>query len=331
MSTKSAITYFLCGGTGINLGLALKEGARTNQNKNAFMVGLDASGANTADGKFPVEYIGAAGGGEDMARGSGKKKMANYEKAVPFVAAVLSKHKPSSYNVVISNSAGGTGSMLATLVFRALAKMGVPTILYVVNDHTSTIEFANSVGTMRSMANQTKKEHLDAPLVFMSSNNTVDFTRGEVNQQVVERLNLLSLFMTETNGEMDYADFANFLQYSKVSDVPPAMSEISFYDQDSAKDYIGKTPVAVASLFSSSNEVIPVFPGTTYRTTGVFAADAARPAKITQLHMCLDHGEAIEKLEQQMQALADHRNAVAVAFTKQKDLGDTGNDCGMIL
>lgn len=331
MSTNNAITYFLCGGTGINLGMAIKAGARTKQNKNAQMVGLDSSGANSANDMFPIEYMTAPGSSEDKARGSGKMKAANYEKATPFIAQVLAKHKPSSYAVVICNTAGGTGSMLGTLVFRALAKLGVPTVMCVISDHTSTIEFANAVGTMRSMAAQTQKEFLDIPLAFLDCINTTDYSRGEVNEQVVDRLNLMSLFMTEENGEMDYADFRNFLQYSRVANVPPAMSEIRFFDQDSVKQHTGKTPVAVASLFESSNDVIPVFPGTTYRTTGVFAVESGKPPKVTQLHMCLDHGEALEKLEKQIQGLEDHRAQVAVDYVKQKDVSQGANENGMFL
>lgn len=331
MSTENQITYYLCGGTGINIGKALKNASRSQANKDAKFVGLDSSGANSPDELFPVEYITVVNSSEQLARGSGKVKGANYEKAPAFVGAVLAKHKPTSFNVVVCNTAGGTGSMLGLLVGRAIAKAGLPVFFQNISDFTSTKEMENAVGTLRSYANQTVKSQLDLPICFLHNKNTVDLTRGEVNEQVVDRLNLASLFFTETNGEMDYADISNFLAYSRHSNIPAALSEVSFYDQDSVKMHKGKTPVAVASLFLSSDEVIPVFEGTSYRTTGVFAPGIQLPKGMTQLHMVLDHGEALEKLEQDIQRLADVKATQATTFVAQKDMSDGADDNGMIL
>jgi hypothetical protein len=329
--TTNGITYYLCGGTGINIGKALKAASRTPANKEATFIGLDASGANSPDDLFPVEYITTAGSSDQLARGSGKVKGANYEKAPAFVAQVLAKHKPSSFNVIVCNTAGGTGSMLGILVGRAIAKQGLPIFFQNISDFTSTKEKENAVGTLRSAANQTAKSQLDLPICFLHNKNTNDLTRGEVNELVVERLNLVSLFFTEANGEMDYADISNFLAYSRHSNIPPALSEVSFYDQDSVKNFKGKTPVAVASLFTSSDEVIPVFEGTSYRTTGVFAPGTVLPKGMTQLHMVLDHGEALAALESEMQALDDHKAEVATTYVKQKDVSVGADDSGMIL
>lgn len=331
MTTVSGITYYLCGGTGVNIGKALKANARTPGNKNAIMIGLDASGANTAGDLFPIERIHAAGSADEMARGSGKVKATNYEKAVPFINAVLAKHKPTSFNVVVSNTAGGTGSMMAVLMARALIKQGLPVVLCEISDFTSTKEKENSVGSLRSLANQTLPSQLNAPVIYLHNINTAEKTRGEVNEEVVERLNLLSLFLTEANEEMDYADIANYLRYSEHSSIPPALSEVTFYDQDTCKNHKGKIPVAVASLFESSDAVIPVFEGTSYRTTGVFAEGVPLPKGMTQLHMVLDHGEALAKLEEEMQKLDDHKAEVATTFVKQKDVSNGADANGMIM
>lgn len=315
--SNSDITYFLCGGTGINIGLALKANSRTPQNQSAAYVGLDTSDANSSDEKFPVERMPGT-------QGSGKRQAENYEAAQPFVKNVMAKYRPGKYAVVVANTAGGSGSMFALLVIRHLISQGIPTLFCAISDHTSTIEFENAVKTLRNISNQVKKELLDAPIAFLDNINDKDNTRGEVNTKVVERLDLASLFFTSANAEMDYADVKNFFYYNRVSNVPPAMSEISFYDQDSAQQYSGKTPVAVASLFSSSDEVIPVFQGTTYRTTGVFPGDIKKPKGMSQLHMILDHGEALDKLQKQIQSLEDHKAEQSVTYVKQKDLS-TGN------
>lgn len=329
----SDITYYLCGGTGINIGLALLANSRTPQNKEATFVGLDTSDANSSSEKFEIERLKIPGADADdnskKIRGSGKKRDEHYEISIPFIAQVMSRRKPGSYAVVVTSDAGGTGPTFATQVLRHLIKQNIPTILVVVSDHTSTIEMANSTGVLRGFANQTSPDLLNAPITFIQAKNTPEETRGEVNSRLVERLDLLSLFLTETNGEMDYADFRNFVFYNRVSKIPPAFSEIRFYDQDSYKQHSGKVPVAVASLFASSDDVIPVFEGTTYRTTGVFAEGTPKPKGMTQLHMVLDHGEALAALEKQITKLEDHRAEQSAVFVKQKDLGGSSNADGL--
>lgn len=331
MTTDTNITYYLCGGTGINIGKALKAASRTKANLEAKFVGLDSSGANSPDDLFPVEHITRTSSNEEKARGSGKDKSANYEKAPAFVEASLVKHKPSSFNIIVCNTAGGTGSMLGTLVMRAIAKQNLPVFMVFISDFTSTAEMENAVGTMRSNANQASKTQLNRPICFIHEKNTADKTRGEVNTQVVERLNLVSLFFNENNGEMDYADICNFLNYSYKGTVPPALSEVTFYNQDTYQEFKGKVPVAVASLFVSSDEIVPVFEGTSYRTTGVFPEGVKLPNNTKHLHMTLDHGEALDKLEADMGRLSDHKVNQANTYVAQKDLSEGSNDNGMFL
>lgn len=328
---QPGIKYFLCGGTAINIGLALIANAHTAQNKTASFVGFDSSDANNPQDKFVVEHMPKAAGSDEKARGSGKMKITNYEASENFIKQQMAKHKGADYNVIIAHTSGGTGSLLWTHVLRELVKQDLPVVVYFINQFTSTAEMRNSVGTIRTAINQTAKNMLNAPICFISSDNTQNNTRGEVNEQIVDRLNLLSLFMTEENGEMDYTDFKNFLYYNRVTSIPPALSQITFYDQETAKDFKGKTPVAVASLFDNSDSVVPMFVGTTYSTTGIFPADTKKPKAMTQLHMCLDHGEALKALEERIDALDEETNKVVGTYTQQKDMSSNADSNGIEL
>lgn len=316
------ITYFLCGGTGINIGLALKKGTKTLGNKNARFIGLDSSDSNKSDEAFPIERM------KDT-RGSGKDRMKNFEQGIPFAEAILAKHKASSYNIVVSNTAGGTGSMLAVLMTRLLIQAGHIVALVLVSDHTSLAEKENSVGGLRSFAAQTNEDQLNAPVNYLEYVNAANKTRGEVNEEIVGGLNLLSLFFTENNGEMDYEDVKRMFNYSHNGKINPALSRIRFFDQTAVQEFEGKTPVAVASLFKSSDEVIPMFIGSLYRTTGVFGPDANPPKSMTQLHMTLDHGEALEELIKEMDQVEEDKASAAVNYAKQKDVSKGANKLGM--
>jgi len=320
----SDITYWACGGTGINLSLELKKGAKTLGNKNARFIGLDSSDKNGSADQFVVERI-------EGALGSGKDKSVNFEKAIPFVEAVIKKHKAGRYNVIISNTAGGTGSMLAVLVARLLIQAGHVAVLCLVSDHTSVIEKENSVGGLTSFANQTAESQLGAPMCYIPYENTVDKTRGEVNEEIVGGLNLLSILFDASNTEMDYEDIKRIFNYSARGKVPPALSRIQFFDQKTSSDFEGKPPVAVASLFRTSNEIIPMFVGSMYRTTGVFGKDVNLPKEMTQLHIVLDHGDALAALQEEIEGVDEAKSKVAVDYTKQKDVSTGSNSLGMVL
>ena len=328
---QSDLTFYLCGGTGINIGVALKERSPTKRAKLARFVGLDSSDANSSKNLFPVEGMYVAGSAEEKTTGSGKVKATNYGQSESFVTSVLSKHKPTKYNIVVCNTAGGTGSMLGTMVMRALAKADQLFILCVVHDMTSQTEMDNAVGTLRSMANQTSKGQLDSAIPYLEFENTLTNTRGEVNNNIVDRLNLATLFLNEGNGEMDYHDLKHLLNYSKHYKVPAALSRIRFIDNDGVSKFEGKTPVAVASLFSASDDVIPRFAGTVIRATGVFGEGTEKPGNVKEMHMVLDHGEALHELEAHMKALDDRKIETSTKYVVQKDLSEGADGNGMFL
>jgi hypothetical protein len=318
---QAEISYYLCGGTGTNIGALLKETTRTEVNKLAQMVALDASGANKSKDLFPVERMRINGNPDEVARGSGKVQSTHYnEQTEAYVAGVMTKHKPKAFSIIVCNDAGGTGSMLAGMIIRYLAQRDLPFVLMLISDFSSQVEMANGVRTMRNIANQTSQDLLNCPIPFIHLINSPENTRGEVNKVAVERLDLLSLFLTEGNEEMDYQDVKNYLNYSKHYGVPPALSQIRFYDQDGYTKYDGKVPVAVASLFESADEISSRFEGCVIRTTGVFKANAQKPKNVTEMHMIMDHGDALKDLEARIEKLDERKVETKNNFVPQKSL-----------
>lgn len=330
-SAAPEITYYLCGGTGINIGALLKQNSHTAGNKIAHFVGMDASGNNKSMDLFDVERMKSGEDNREEARGSGKVKRTNYAQAEDFIQQVLTKHKPTAFNVIIQNTAGGTGSMLGPLVVRALEKLDVVYVVLSISDFTSKVEMENAIGTLRSLANQTGRGQLDVSIPFIHLKNTADLNRGQVNNKAVDQLNLLSLFLTELNEEMDYQDIKNLFKYSRHYQVPAALSQIRFFNQKTHADYTDKPPVAVASLFKDRNLIVPRFEGAVIRSTGVFAEDANIPDNVEEMHMTLDHGEALEELEKQIAELDERRVTVKSTFVTQRDLSQGADDNGMIL
>lgn len=321
MTGQAELNFILCGGAGINIGKKLKASQLSARTKNASYLALDASGNNRiseADG-IPLERIKAVG--DVLAEGSGKVQSTNYAAAEPFVDQALSQYKPGIFNIVVCGTSGGSGSVIALLVCRWLKAKGITPIMIFLHDHSSQIEMRNSVNTMRSFKAQTSPDLLNETIPYLEFENTPDKTRGEVDKQIIDRVSTLTLFTTTVHEEMDRQDILHLLNYSKHYKVPPALAKISFIADPS--NYKGPVPVAVASLFESSDAIIASFPGTVIRSTGVFG-ETDRPGNVSQLHMILDHGDAVKKVELAMDELDKRTSKVRSDFVQHK--AETGGD-----
>ena len=330
-SQTPEIQFYLCGGTGINNGVWLLENAHTEMIKKAGYVALDSSGANDPKGLFPVERMPSAEDPSKLAKGSGGVRGRNYPQAEAFIEQVLSRHKPGQYNIIICNTSGGTGNMLGTLLMRKLIQGDHPVVMGLISDFTSTWEMSNSVGSLTSMNNQTSADVLGAAIPFIMEANTSDKTHGEVNALLGDKINLLSLFLTENNRILDFEDMKNILNYSANYKVPPALSQIRFFDQETQKTYQGKPPVAVASLFESQDSIIPRFEGSHVRKAGVFGPNVSKPRNVTELHMVLDHGEYIKELEERIAQVEDRKVEAKTTYVQQKKLSSNADANGMDL
>lgn len=319
----SQIQYYLMGGAGINIGAGLKEYSRTRVNSDAGMVGFDTSDKNFT-AAFPIEQL-------EGVNGSGKDSTKHYDKLLPFVAANLKKHRPGVHNIIVASTAGGTGRVMAMIALRLLVESGKNVILCLISEHTSLVDKENAVNALRSFANQCQPNQLNRPVCYMEFLNTPNLTRKEVNLQAIDSLNLLSLLFDPGNTEIDEEDIKRFFNYSAGGKTRPALSRIHFYDQDGATDYTGKVPVSVASLYPNNDDVVPRFMGSVYRTTGIFSPNSDRPEDIKELHVTLDHGEALEELEKEIEGLETVQAQAAVDFSQQKDISEGSNDLGFML
>lgn len=331
MTAKQELNFIVCGGAGINIAKLLKTGSPSDRVKNATYVALDASGNNRIAEELgiPLERVPMSGNPQALAQGSGKVKATNYAESQPFVERVMNKYTPGVFNVVVCSGAGGSGSMLATLVARWLKLNGHSCLLAVITDHTTQVEMENSIKTIQSMAIQTQSQFLNAPIPYMEFRNIPEKTRGQIDKEVINKISLYSLFANKDNEEQDVQDLLNILDYSKYYGVPPALSHVSFFDDPSK--FSGATPVATVSLFDNKDNISAAFPGAVVRSTGVFARGTVLPGDITQLHMLLDHGESVAKLQEQLDELTKRKSVTQGTYVAQRDMSQGADANGMML
>ncbi|UPT54025.1 chain A monomeric subunit of Tubz [Vibrio phage phiKT1019] len=283
----STLRAWCVGGAGINVGSAWRKSLDRLQVAEVDFVGLDTSTNNRPDDDaFVVESLANT-------RGGGKKRTLNRDLIPDFVKQMLVKHRPGDFNVVIYSGAGASGSTIGPFLVRAMMDAGIPVVSFLILDQTTDIEFENTLATLRSLDGQRK--HFNMPVVLDVLQNNERMTRGQMNDIAVDRLNLLSLFLTDKHEEADYEDIRHLLNYSSVIDIPPALTRIEYYDAETLDQRQG-VAVASYSLYDQRDNVRSVQIGKGYRVTGVMYPDTRTPNKTGELHMMLEYDSITEQI-----------------------------------
>ncbi|QGZ14571.1 hypothetical protein [Photobacterium phage PDCC-1] len=318
----STLRAWCVGGAGINIGSAWNKSLRNLPLAKVDFIGLDTSMNNRPDDDaFTVESPANT-------RGGGKKRTLNRDLIPDFVKQMLIKHRPGDFNVVIYSGAGASGSTIGPYLVRALMEAGVPVVSFLVLDQTTDIEFENTLATLRSLDGQRK--YFNQPVVLDVLENNERMNRGQMNELAVERLNLLSLFLTDVHEESDYEDVRHLLNYSSAIDIPPALTRIEYYDGQTIDQRQG-VAVASFSLYSHRNDIRSVQIGKSYRVTGVMHPDTITPNKTGELHMMLEYDSVTDQLIEDLQRSEQQAAERQAQFhkTRAKDLTEDADGDSM--
>lgn len=309
----SDLTFYPCGGFGLNILAAFKEGgAKTDVAKNANVYGIDFSSNNLPKpGLFDV----VCGEG-----GSGKYRATNADGHKEFVNSFMAKYKPSKYNVVAFGSSGGSGSLLGPEIVNWLLSRGYNVVCLILDDNTSNIEEENSMKTYMTLDNYRKRN--DKPVVYHNILNAPDRTRREVNNDFINVMNLLSLMLDDTHGELDHEDISNFLNFSKAVKVPSVITRLNFMDQETMKLVGDEMPVASLSLFKDRDSIRNCWAGVQYRATGVFRENVILPQNMTEFHATLDYGPTVKELLRKIENYKDREATTIASLAKVSDIGN---------
>ncbi len=317
----STLRVYACGGAGINIGALWKNTGRSQFLSEAQFIGLDTSKNNQPDDNaFEVEHM-------EGARGGGKDRGENIKPAPDFVRSALSIHKPGDFNIVLFGAAGASGGVLGPLILRELLDKNIPVVAFVIGDTTSQKEIGNTVNCWRSIDNQRKS--LDADIVFDYVLNSTYATRGEANKTIVNRLDLLSVFLTDSHEEADYQDIRNALRVSRVTSVAPSLQKINFFDSNADLKKVEGNPVACISLYRDRDAVSADFAGVAYRVTGVLS-DGKGP-NVDSLHMVLDYDRTVKDIISMIAEQEDREKQSRTRYKAADELGGDADDNGIVI
>lgn len=324
----SDLNIYACGGFGLNIMSQFKTSeAKTEVGMDANVYGIDFSSNNIPKTNC-FEVVNGEGG-------SGKVRAINAEGSREFVNSFMANHKPNKFNIVVFSAAGGSGSLLGPEIVRYLLERGLPVISVILDDYASDIEEANCTKTYMTLDNYRKRSQ--RPLVFHDiCNNSKDprqspRTRKEVDKEVCDVLNLLTIMLDDTHGELDYNDISNFLNFSQAVNANPVMTKILLLDQDTAKDLQEQIqennnsfPVASLSIFKDAGSICNCWTGVQYRATGVFH-DMELPTNMKEFHAVLDYGATVKEIQDKIQKYKDREADTKMNLNKNLDIGD-GSD-----
>lgn len=319
----SQLRVYACGGTGISIVSKWIANTGNPQLKSAQFIGLDSSENNKPhNDAFKVER-------PEGTRGGGKQRSKIGSIAEGFIDSILTKHKPGDFNLIVMNAAGATGSVFGPVLFNRLLGQGIPVMAVIVGDLTSELENYNTVMTFKSLDNQ--RANLNVPVLFDYVNNAQFDNRGAADKFIIGRLDILSLFLTDSHDESDYQDIRNLFYYNEVvKTAKPTLAKADFVT-DKGLDSLSGSTVAGFSLYRNADDVGSHLKNVAYRTTGVIQQGSTNfPESVQHLHMVFDHDSTVKNILVLVDELRDLEVQNTERFKQTKALGDGGDDSGMV-
>lgn len=319
----SSLRVYACGGAGINLANLWMKTGKSAAIKQGLFVGTDTSENNIPDGdSFPIEH-------RHGLRGGAKIRQMNYEGTAEFIDDVLTRHKPADFNIVVYSTSGSTGGIQGPTIVQRLLKQRIPVVSVIIVDQASQKEASNTSATFQSLDNFRKS--LKVNVVFDYIDNADFRTRGMANQAIVDRMDYLSLFLTDQHVEADYADVSTLLRANEPSGTPATLCRVTFHKDWGEDQKAEGNPVAGMSLFKNGDDVANIIPKLAYRVTGVMNPNIS-PSNFSDIHMLLEFDDTIKHIQQLIADTKDRELQSKQRFMEADSISDDeGDDIGMVM
>jgi len=245
---KTKLMIYGCGGTGLNLLQDVIDHPNLPTQSPVDAVRIDLSNANERkDCPLPNYSIPGTGAGKDRALA--------LEQTRPHIDDILKQHLPGTNNIVLFSAAGGTGSVVGPLIIAELLRRGHSVTAFVVGSTLTGKHCKNTHKTLLTLQQQVRNIKVPLALAYYENAETETETGRKGNRPMVDKtiandIYRMSLLSSETHRELDRNDFKNFLDYRKVTDVPPQLTEIIFgvVGDENANDFSAYQGSVISSV-----------------------------------------------------------------------------------
>ena len=328
MSIAKTATLYFCGGAGGNIGKQFIPFSGIKENEFCLVRAcfIDTSESNI----FNVPSINQ----DDVyllegADGSGKIKKTNYESLAEKVPEILHKLQPSDLNVIIHSCGGGSGSTIGGLLVSALLARGKTVVAVIIGSSGDALEIQNVIGTIKSYENISRLR--GKPVIAAYHENSPTTKRNTINDDVSTQIIYLTALFSGNNEGLDSADLSNFLDYTKVTNIPPRLAMLRIYSKEIV---LGKDEslITVATLTDSDAEGYLDGHLVRYQVSGIIS-DMGTSIKVSlPIHSCIINNAFNVVVKTLEDKLEDHKVAESMVVIKPI-LGDdhTATAAGLIL
>jgi hypothetical protein len=245
--------------------------------------------------------------GEEV-HGSGKVRLENGEDIARVIKDIVQRFQPGDFNIIVSSTSGGSGSVFAPMLAKELLSRGFNTVAFGVGTTGDIQEIENNVKTLKSydaIARLTKN-----PLPMFYTQYEKGRKSLDVQEQVREVISGLTVLFSRQNRGIDTRDLANWQNYTNVpaaSHYEAKLVSLHMVDSDEKFNEVGQI-ITVASLAQPGADIdLPTIPA--YRLRGISSVKAVA----APVHFIVAEGqliEAVTQFEKNLRALTEQQNSV---------------------
>lgn len=294
MAKRPVMRVYGCGGMGVDfvrnyvMNMISSESSKTSAFAEIKPSMVDTSKANMAGQEQGLEHYVLAG-----ADGSGKKRNTNYQALKNRANEILQAILPGDYNIVIHSASGGSGSVIGPIIVNELLARELPVIVFCVGSTSSDIEAENTYNTLIGYEQTASKvRNVPVPMVYFENDNGM--TPSEVDNTLSLYLPALAGVLSGNNHGLDTMDVRNFLQYNRVSDFQPALTQLDLFTGE-VKLNQGESVLTVLNLVKQGSAV-PKDLKVRYQATGVMSerfASASPNTECLRVAMISNHFHSV--------------------------------------
>ena len=327
MSAVGTVRLYGCGGTGIN---AVKpfidfdsQGVAA-QISTCFIDTSDSNIKDIADRKDDIFLM------PDV-DGSGKNRKKNLELVADRMPEVQGRWAPGDLNIVVTSMGGGSGSVIAPLLTKALLEEGQTVIVIAVAGFEDMRAAQNTVGSIQTFAQISSM--VGKPIVMSLENNAKhgSYSKGRKasDEGIRATINSLAILAARNHAELDRADIHSWINYDEVTDVAGSFSLLDILvGEDQVADI--QYPISIASLLVEDTDIDQA--EAEYQCSGFPGEDTKVLLGGQNVHFVIsttevdEMFEAFEKRKDEFEKRSKTRPT-----TKLSKPNDKANDLGIVL
>lgn len=254
---RQPTAIYFCGGTALNIGVEL-------QDLKAPHCFVDTSDRNLTEKHDKSKVFLTEG-----TSGAGKNRKFIAPKIRPQINNILNRFPPADFNIVVSSTGGGSGSVIMPLIVSELIKKGETVVVVAISGTESTEVVDNSMNTIKTLEGISLTNGKVIPLVHLQNREGVPFTT--INNEAEFYIHALCNLTTQTNERLDLQDVNNWINFNDKIGMQAQLCELHIFDNRHDANAVNEM-ISVASLYAEPEMEI-AFGSPFVRTTGIMDSD----------------------------------------------------------